>query len=85
MNWADYETLGFLDFKSEVIAYLQQRAATLSSEKAQTEYEYCELRGRLKELESLKEFLETTTLKSKQQKLNNNLNNLNNLKSEENE
>lgn len=57
MNWADHETLGFLDFKSEMTTYIQKRIAELKKIKLDSEFDYCEVQGRVSELEELLVFV----------------------------
>ena len=59
MNWQDYETLGHLEFKGKLVEYLTNRIHEVKKQEQNSEYEYCEVQGRIKELEELSQFIET--------------------------
>lgn len=59
MNWQDYETLGHIEFKGRLVEYLTTRIRQIKELEQSTEYEYCELQGRIKEIDQLSEFIET--------------------------
>lgn len=59
MNWQDYETLGHLEFKGKLVDYLTNRIKEVKKQEQSNEYEYCEVQGRIKELEELSKFIET--------------------------
>ena len=59
MNWQDFETLGHLEFKGKLVEHLTNRIKEVKEQEQSSEYEYCEVQGRLKELEELSRFIET--------------------------
>ena len=59
MNWQDFETLSHLEFKSKLIEHFTERVKQTKLMEQSTEYEYCEIQGRIKELEELQNFIET--------------------------
>lgn len=59
MNWQDFETLGHLEFKGKLVEYLTNRIKDVKEQEQSSEYEYCEVQGRLKELEELSRFIDT--------------------------
>ena len=59
MNWKDFETLSHLEFKSKLIEHFTERVKQTKLMEQSTEYEYCEVQGRIKELEELQNFIET--------------------------
>jgi len=59
MNWQDFETLSHLEFKSKLIEHYTERVKQTKLMEQSTEYEYCEVQGRIKELEELQNFIET--------------------------
>jgi hypothetical protein len=59
MNWQDFETLSHLEFKSKLIEHFTERVKQTKLMEQSTEYEYCEVQGRIKELEELQNFIET--------------------------
>ena len=59
MNWQDYETLGHIEFKGKLVEYLKDRTTEVKKPEQNSEYEYCEIQGRIKELEELTKFIET--------------------------
>jgi len=59
MNWQDFETLSHLEFKSKLIEHFTERVKQTKLMEQSTEYEYCEVQGRIKELEELRNFIET--------------------------
>lgn len=59
MNWQDFETLSHLEFKSKLIEHFTERVKQTKLMQQSTEYDYCEVQGRIKELEELQNFIET--------------------------
>ena len=59
MNWQDFETLSHLEFKSKLIEHFTERVKQTKLMQQSTEYDYCEIQGRIKELEELQNFIET--------------------------
>jgi hypothetical protein len=59
MNWQDYETLGHIEFKGKLVEHLKQRTIEIKKLEQDSEYAYCEVQGRIKELEELTKFIET--------------------------
>ena len=59
MNWQDFETLSHLEFKSKLIEHFTERVKQTKLMEQSTEYDYCEIQGRIKELEELQNFIET--------------------------
>jgi hypothetical protein len=59
MNWQDFETLSHLEFKSKLIEHFTERVKQTKLMEQSTEYQYCEVQGRIKELEELQNFIET--------------------------
>jgi predicted nuclease with TOPRIM domain len=59
MNWQDYETLGHIEFKGKLVEYLKERTTEIKKLEQNSEYDYCEIQGRTKELEELTRFIET--------------------------
>jgi hypothetical protein len=59
MNWQDFETLSHLEFKSKLIEHFTERVKQTKRMEQSTEYDYCEIQGRIKELEELQNFIET--------------------------
>ena len=59
MNWQDFETLSHLEFKSKLIEHFTERVKQTKLMEQSSEYEYCEVQGRLKELEELSRFIDT--------------------------
>lgn len=59
MNWQDFETLSHLEFKSKLIEHFTERVKQTKIMEQSTEYDYCEVQGRIKELEELQNFIET--------------------------
>jgi hypothetical protein len=59
MNWQDFETLSHLEFKSKLIEHFTERVKQTKLMEQSTEYDYCEVQGRIKELEELQNFIET--------------------------
>ena len=59
MNWQDYETLGHIEFKGKLVEYLKDRTTEVKKLEQNSEYEYGEIQGRIKELEELTKFIET--------------------------
>ena len=58
MNWQDYEALSHLEFKGKLIEYFTNRVKETKIMEQSTEYEYCEVQGRIKELEELSKFID---------------------------
>lgn len=59
MNWQDFETLSHLEFKSKLIEHFTERVKQTKLMEQSNEYDYCEVQGRIKELEELSRFIET--------------------------
>lgn len=59
MNWQDFETLSHLEFKSKLIEHFTERVKQTKLMEQSNEYDYCEVQGRIKELEELSKFIET--------------------------
>ena len=64
MNWMDHESnlsrrLDILEYKSKLAEYLLDRVKTLTQLTKVDEYEYCEVNGRISELQELLTFLKT--------------------------
>ena len=53
MNWQDYESLGHLELKGKLVEYLSNRTKIIKEMEQSSEYEYCEIQGRTKELDEL--------------------------------
>lgn len=59
MNWQDFETLSHLGLKSKLVEHFTARIKAVERMEQSTEYDYCEVQGRMKELEELQKFIET--------------------------
>jgi predicted nuclease with TOPRIM domain len=59
MNWQDYETLGHIEFKGKLVEHLKERTIEIKKLEQNSEYDYCEVQGRTKELQELTKFIET--------------------------
>lgn len=59
MNWQDFETLSHLELKSKLVEHFTNRVKAVNLMEQSTEYDYCEVQGRMKELEELQNFIET--------------------------
>lgn len=59
MNWQDYETISHIELKGKLIEYLKERTTEVKKLEQDSEYEYCEVQGRIKELEELTRFIDT--------------------------
>ena len=57
MTYLEYEKLGYYDLKSKMIKYLQSRVTRIRQEPQDTEFDYCEIKGRLAEIEAFSDFL----------------------------
>ena len=57
MTYLEYEKLGYYDLKGRMIEYLQSRLVLLRQEPQATEFDYCEIKGRLAEIEAFSDFL----------------------------
>jgi len=69
MNWMDQESnlsrrLDILEYKSKLAEYLLDRVKTLTQLTKVDEYEYCEVNGRISELQELLTFLKTNIEKT---------------------
>lgn len=69
MNWMDHESnvsrrLDILEYKSKLAEYLLDRVKTLTQLTKVDEYEYCEVNGRISELQELLTFLKTNLEKT---------------------
>ncbi len=69
MNWMDHESnvsrrLDILEYKSKLAEYLLDRVKTLTQLTKVDEYEYCEVNGRINELQELLTFLKTNLEKT---------------------
>ena len=69
MNWMDHESnisrrLDILEYRSKLAEYLLNRVKTLTELKNVDEYEYCEINGRISELQELLTFLKTNLEKT---------------------
>jgi len=69
MNWMDQESnlsrrLDILEYKSKLAEYLLDRVKTLTQLTKVDEYEYCEVNGRISELQELLTFLKTNLEKT---------------------
>lgn len=58
MNWQDYESLGHLELKGKLVEHISNRTKIIKEMEQNSEYEYCEVQGRLKELTELVNFIE---------------------------
>lgn len=58
MNWQDYESLGHLELKGKLVEHISNRTKVIKEMEQNSEYEYCEVQGRLKELTELINFIE---------------------------
>ena len=61
MTYLEYEKLGYYDLKSKLIDYAQRRVIILKSSTQNNEFDYCEIKGRIEEIEALNEFLKDET------------------------
>ena len=61
MTYLEYEKLGYYDLKSKLIDYAQRRIIILKSSTQNNEFDYCEIKGRIEEIEALNEFLKDET------------------------
>jgi hypothetical protein len=59
MNWQDYEALGHLELKGQLVEFISIRTKEIKEMEQSSEYEYCEIQGRIKELEELTKFIES--------------------------
>jgi hypothetical protein len=59
MNWQDYEALGHLELKGQLVEFIAIRVKEIKQMEQNSEYAYCEVQGRTKELEELTKFIET--------------------------
>ena len=59
MNWQDYEALGHLELKGQLVEFIAIRVKEIKQMEQDSEYAYCEVQGRIKELEELTKFIET--------------------------
>ena len=57
MTYLEYEKLGYYDLKSKMIEYLQSRVTCLREESQDTEFDYCEMSGRIAEIQAFSDFL----------------------------
>jgi hypothetical protein len=57
MTYLEYEKLGYYDLKSKMIEYLQSRVTRLKENSLDTEFDYCEMSGRLAEIQAFSDFL----------------------------
>ena len=58
MNWQDYESLGHLELKGKLVEHISNRIKIIKEMEQNSEYEYCEIQGRYKELEDLITFID---------------------------
>ena len=58
MNWQDYESLGHLELKGKLVEHISSRTKIIKEMEQSSEYEYCEIQGRTKELEDLITFID---------------------------
>jgi|TARA_R110000868_G_scaffold94952_2_gene261435 predicted nuclease with TOPRIM domain len=58
MNWQDYESLGHLELKGKLVEHISSRTKIIKEMEQSSEYEYCEIQGRIKELEDLITFID---------------------------
>lgn len=58
MNWQDYESLGHLELKGKLVEHISTRTKIIKEMEQSSEYEYCEIQGRIKELEDLITFID---------------------------
>ena len=58
MNWQDYESLGHLELKGKLVEHISNRTKVIKEMEQSSEYEYCEIQGRIKELDELIHFIE---------------------------
>jgi len=59
MNWQDYEALGHLELKGQLVEFITSRVKEIREMEQSSEYDYCEVQGRTKELQELTKFIET--------------------------
>lgn len=59
MNWQDFESLGHLEIKGKLVEHITIRTKLIKEMEQSSEYEYCEIQGRIKELEELTKFIES--------------------------
>jgi hypothetical protein len=59
MNWQDYEALGHLELKGQLVEFIAIRVKEIKQMEQNSEYDYCEVQGRTKELQELTKFIET--------------------------
>lgn len=59
MNWNDFEALGHLELKGKLVEYLSIRTKLIKEMEQSSEYEYCEIQGRTKELTELVLFIDS--------------------------
>ena len=59
MNWQDCEALGHLELKGQLVEFITIRTKEIKEMEQSSEYEYCEVQGRIKELEELTKFIES--------------------------
>jgi hypothetical protein len=50
MNWQDYEALGHLELKGQLVEFITTRVKEVREMEQSSEYDYCEIQGRVKEL-----------------------------------
>jgi hypothetical protein len=59
MNWQDYEALGHLELKGQLVEFITTRVKEVREMEQSSEYDYCEIQGRVKELAELTKFIES--------------------------
>jgi len=59
MNWIDFEALGHLELKGKLVEYLSIRTKLIKEMEQSSEFEYCEIQGRTKELTELVLFIDS--------------------------
>ena len=70
MTYLEYEKLGYYDLKSKLIDYAQRRVIILKSSTQNNEFDYCEIKGRIEEIEALNEFLKDETKRKLEEDFN---------------
>jgi len=56
------DALNYHNFRSAIVEYIGERSKALTEQTSNTEYDYCETTGRIKEINELTEFLINSNL-----------------------
>jgi hypothetical protein len=61
------DALNYHNLKSAIVEYIGERGRVLGEQTSNTEYDYCEIVGRIKEINELTEFLLNSNLFTEQE------------------